>query len=202
MQFKKPVDWASSHFAFRGVRPNAGPNNLPGQDYCGKGIGGRNPQKSIDRGFFYVWADKIGTCRDELGRICVEGNYAPAWIKGAMETYQVFVEWPDTLWKQYKLCHEAYDDLLPKCRQNYLSKKRNLDAIRQREEEDALKEEVRVTKKRIKSDATLYQPFPEVLAVTTWLRCFLVDMLRYPILVVLGCSGSAKTEYAGAARRG
>ena len=145
LQFQNEIDRACTFFSFQGIRPNAGPNNRTGEDLCGQGMGGRNPQKSINRGFFYVWADKKGTCRDEEGNVCVDGNYWPAWFESAAMTYAVFVDWPETLWKQYKLSHDVYDDLLPKCRHNYAAKKRNLDAIRQREEEDAVEAEIKET---------------------------------------------------------
>ena len=112
-------------------------------------------QKSIDRGMFYVYADKIGTCRDELGNVCVDGNYWPAWEEHATDTYQVFVEWPKALWQQYKLTHDGFDSLLPKCRHNYLSNKRNLDAVRQREEEVEEAREMAANTKRIRSDTSL-----------------------------------------------
>ena len=47
---------------------------------CKRGVGRRNPQVSIDRGFFYVYASKIGTVQDDSGQDCVEGNYMPAWV--------------------------------------------------------------------------------------------------------------------------
>ena len=196
LQFSKQVDKQSTAFSFQGIRPNAGPNGRAGADLCGQGLCRKGLQKSIDRGMFYVWVDKKGTCRDECGNICVEGNYAPAWVEDALFTYQVFVQWPETLWQQHKLTHEAFDNLLPKCRQNYLTKKRNLDAIRQREAEDADAKEMAENTKRIRGDSSLYRPFAEVPAATAWLKLFDSDALRYPLLVVLGSSGKGKTEWA------
>ena len=196
LQFSCEVDRQSTYFSFQGIKPNAGPNNKTGTDYCGQGGGGRNWQKSIDRGMFYVWADKIGTCRDEQGKVCVDGNYFPAWVEEAEYTYQVFVDWPKTLWRQYKLAHNTYDSYLPKCRDNYCSNKRNLDAIVQREEEDADREAIGVTTKRVRSNPEVYRPFPEVPAATQWLQRFGKDELRYPVLVVLATSGKGKTEWA------
>ena len=34
----------------------------------------KNPQPSFDRGFFYVWADKLGTLREEDGEPRVWGK--------------------------------------------------------------------------------------------------------------------------------
>ena len=76
LQFTKTVDRNSRSFAFEAIRPNCSPNGA-GTDLLGSCIGGRNPQKSVDRGMFYVWADKVGTVRDEKGDLCVGGNYFP-----------------------------------------------------------------------------------------------------------------------------
>ena len=35
-------------------------------------------QLCTDRGFFYVWADKVGTQRESDGRPCFEGNHVMA----------------------------------------------------------------------------------------------------------------------------
>ena len=43
-------------FSFQGARPNASST-----DVCGEGLCRKQLQRSIDRGMFYVFADKIGT---------------------------------------------------------------------------------------------------------------------------------------------
>ena len=50
--------------------------------------------------------------------------------------------------------------------------------------------------KRIKGNPSLYKPFPVVPAVTAWLGKFNSDLLRYPLLILIGASASGKTEYA------
>ena len=104
--------------------------------------------------------------------------------------------WPETLWKQYKLAHEVYEEYLFKSRDSVIGKKRNLDAVLEHEAaaEDAA-EMVRVTK-RIRADTTIYRPFPRVPAADTWLAGFAADRLRYPLLFVLGPSSKGKTEWA------
>ena len=62
VQFHRKVDKSTQCFVFEGISPRADTN-----DYLGQGIGRRNAQQSVDRGFFYVFADKIGTQRDEVG---------------------------------------------------------------------------------------------------------------------------------------
>jgi hypothetical protein len=47
-----------------------------GEGFCKKKL-----QQSLDRGFFYVWANKVGTVRGADGKILVAGNYEPAWTK-------------------------------------------------------------------------------------------------------------------------
>ena len=69
-------------------------------------------QKSVDRGMFYVWADKIGTVFAEDNTPLTDGNYMPCWTSCA-KTYQVLGKWPETLWKQRKVTTEVYRRLLP-----------------------------------------------------------------------------------------
>ena len=69
VQFKKEVDLTTHGFQFKGKKPRADAN-----DVLGEGWGGRRFQKSVDRGFFYVWADKIGTVRDSSDQPCVAGS--------------------------------------------------------------------------------------------------------------------------------
>ena len=69
MQFKKEVDLTTHGFQFKGKKPRADAN-----DVLGEGWGGKRFQKSVDRGFFYVWADKLGTVRDPTDQPCVAGS--------------------------------------------------------------------------------------------------------------------------------
>ena len=68
LQSYRAQDRNAETFTFEKVRPNAKANDL-----LGEGWGGRNEQFSLDRGFFYVWADEEGTAR-HLGEQCVAGN--------------------------------------------------------------------------------------------------------------------------------
>eukprot|EP00438_Fugacium_kawagutii_P000439 Skav235947 [mRNA] locus=scaffold3392:100856:112339:- [translate_table: standard] len=70
VQLHKARDCTSRAFAFEGIPPNTSAH-----DYLGEGMGRRNPQQSIDRGFFYVFASKLGTAKDEFNQECVVGNY-------------------------------------------------------------------------------------------------------------------------------
>ena len=125
-----------SLFWYDGLKPNATTNDL-----CGAGRSGQKFQQSLDRAFFYVFADKLGTARDAAGKPCVDGNYFPAWT-AAVNKYQVLGKWPETLWKQYKLSHEVYEEYLYKARDGVTARKRNLDACQQREVSQAAQAEI------------------------------------------------------------
>ena len=189
LQFLASVDRGASGFAFEGLRPNVSPNDLLGEGVCRK-----KKQLSIDRAF-YVWADKEGTQRDEHGALCVLGNYAPCWTDAAYR-YQVLGAWPEKLWKHRKLSHRKYEEYLYLCRDGVPGRKRNLDAVCNRECEVADAAEIEATTKRVRSTLGLYKAFPRVPEADEWLAPFQSDRLRYPILIVLGPSYSGKTEWA------
>ena len=152
-------------------------------------------QQSVDRGFFYVFADKEGTQKDGAGQLCVDGNHVPCWVKAPRSSrYQVMGKWPLSLWQQHKLSHDTYEEYLCLCRDSVLPRKRNLDAVRQRDEEAAEAMERKATVKRVR--ATTFQAFTEVPEVATWQALFAQEVDRYPILVLLAPSRSRKTEYA------
>ena len=146
LQFRQSVDRPSKSFAWAGRVPNASAN-----DYLGQGVN-KNPryyQQSVDRGFFYVFADKEGTQKDGAGQLCVDGNHVPCWVKSPRSSrYQVMGKWPLSLWQQHKLSHDTYEEYLFLCRDSVLSRKRNLDAVRQRDEEAAEAMERKATVKR------------------------------------------------------
>ena len=192
LQFKRKVDRTSCFFAFEGIQPNVSSNDILGQ-----GVGGRNAQQSYNRGFFYVYADKIGTVVDAQGEACTVGNYAPAWVDDdSLYKYQVLGKWPEALWKQYKLQDATYERYLFLCRDGTQARKRNLDFCKAWKEAQNEQAEIETVTKRIKGNPAIYQPFPEVPEVTAWLQIFLGDLLRYPLLILLGQSATGKTEFA------
>jgi hypothetical protein len=194
LQFTKKQEHVGlTNFIFEGLRPNVAQN---GGDYCGEGLRGKKGQQSVDRGMFYVWAPKQGTVVDDRGHTCVGGNYFPAWVVEEPRTYQVLGKWVETLWKQYKLTHDTYEDLLYLCRDGILGRKRNLDAVR---DHDVLMAETAVVAervKRIRADTSIFRPFPDIPEAQAWLSHFKVDALRYPALIVFGPSRAGKTEWA------
>ena len=181
---------ASMEISFNGARPNASST-----DVCGEGLSGKQLQRCVDRGMFYVFADKIGTVFGCDGLPCTQGNYLPCWAR-CDKTYQVLGKWPETLWKQRKVTSATYEKLVIRTRDGVVSRKRNLEACREHEEAAASQLAVAERVARIRSNPSLYQPFARVPDAEEWLKLFEVDALRYPILVVLGPSRAGKTEWA------
>ena len=190
LQFHKAQERQAQTFAFAGRRPNGQPNDLLGEGWCKKKL-----QLSLDRGFFYVWANKCGTVRGSDGELLVAGNYQPAWTK-AQSTYAVPGLFLDKLFKAYKLSMDVYEEYVYLCRDGVSFRKRNLDECREKARELETQREVKERTKRIRGNPSIYQPFKEVPEAQTWLKNFLADALRYPLLVVHAPSYCGKTEWA------
>ena len=80
LQFYGERDCTVQAFCFEGLRPNAQANDTLGEGWC------RTPgrhQVSVDRGHFYVWANKKGTVVDDMGCLCVAANYTPSFAEGS-----------------------------------------------------------------------------------------------------------------------
>lgn len=189
LQFYRARDQTSQPFVFESVRPNGQPNDL-----LGEGWGGKRQQVSLDRGFFYVFADKEGTARSH-GKVCVAGNYEPAWTR-AKHTYAVRGEWLDRLWRAYKLSFDTYDAYLHLARDGVPYRKRNLEACRTRADELTHKEEVAERTKRLRSNPRVFQRYSPVREADAWLALFQEERLRYPLLLVHAPSFTGKTEWA------
>ena len=106
LQFYKAQDRYARSFTFEGMCPNGQANDLLGEKWCGKKL-----QQSLDRGFFYVWADKEGTARDANNQPVRAGNYEPAWTR-AKYNYPVPATFLDKLFKAYKLGMDTYEEYL------------------------------------------------------------------------------------------
>ena len=131
------------------------------------------------------------------GNPCCAGNYLLCWEKrNGVFTYRVLGKWPEDLWKAHKLQHPTYESYLWLCRDNVVSRKRNLDAVRDREERVSLQQTLADRETRIRSNTSLFKPFARVPVAEAWLEQFKNDALRYPILVVHGKSRCGKTEWA------
>jgi len=114
-------------------------------------------------------------------------------LSSARSRYQVFGKWCENLWKQRKLSHERYEEYLFFTRDGVVSRKRNLDVVKEREQYDDEAVERSEATKRVKSRFVEFAPVPEAVA---WLQLFKEELDRYPFLVVLGPSRSRKTEWA------
>jgi len=191
LQFRQQVDKTARSFAFEGLVPNVRVG-----DYLGEGVNGKRQQQSVNRGFFYVFADKVGTQREADGRPCFEGNHVPVWRKAekGQSRYPVLGKWSECLWKARKLDHDVYEEYLYLARDGVQSRKRNLDEVKGWEERREEKEEREAATKRVKT--TLFKPFEEVPAATAWLSLFSQELDRYPFLVVVAPSRAGKTEWA------
>ena len=187
LQFKGSVDRSSRFFLFEGLSPR-----VDCEDPLGEGLNRRREQLSINRMMFYCFADKLGTARNSKGEECVAGNYFPAWCTTKACTYPVLGRWPETLWKARKLSHSTYDNYLHLCRDSVLTKRRNLQAVQQREEEEEEEKEMQLLVKRLRSGFS----FTAVPEAEAWLEVFKAEKDRYPFLLLLGPSRSGKTEYA------
>ena len=183
-------DRTAKTFLFEGVTPNAQTNDL-----LGDGWNKAKWQESVDRGFFYVWADKVGTARDGSQQLCVAGNRQPAWTDAPC-TYAVKGAWLDKLLRAYKLSLPVYEDYVYLCRDGVAYRKRNLELLKAKEEEVALWKEVAARTKRIRSNPALYQPFKTVPEAVDWLSMFAHERMRYPVLLVHAPSHTGKTEWA------
>lgn len=190
VQFTRRKQRSSTDFVFERLRPNAAANDLLGEGWSKK-----RWQTSVDRGHFYCYANKRGTVRDSSGKLCVDGNYAPAWT-GDLCTYPVLGAWPEKLWKAYKLDDDQYDEYLHLCKDGLPSRKRNFDEYRSWTKRKASEKKVAERTKRIRSNPALYQPFARVPEADEWLDLFKHDALRYPVLLVHGKSRVGKTEWA------
>ena len=177
-------------FCFEGLRAGASATDICGEGFCRKKL-----QQSIDRGFFYVFADKEGTVFGKDGKHFTDGNYLPAWTSCSCR-YQVLGKWPESLWKQYKISNKTYEELLFLCRDGVVPRKRNLDACLKHEQQVRTDEVVADRVKRIHANQEIYQPFPRVPEADAWLQHFTKDALRYPMLLVRGPSRTGKTEWA------
>ena len=190
LQFFRACNRHAGSFVFQGVRPNAKPNDLLGEGFCKKRL-----QDSVNRAFFYVWANKEGTAYDEVDELCVAGNYFPAWTS-AVNTYAVAGSWLDKLFKAYKLSLDRYDEYVHLCRDGVPHRKRNLEAVRSRQEQLELRLEIAARTKRLQSNPAVYQKFPLVPEAEAWKDAFKEEALRYPVLLVHAPSRVGKTEWA------
>ena len=192
LDFQESVDRTAPFFAFEGCCPNARANDLLGVGWARS----HQWQTSVNRGHFYVWANKRGTVRDAQGSLCVAANYEPAWTN-AKQTYAVKAEWPEKLWHEYKLDDLVYfNEYLFLCKDKVAAKKRNFEAFRAWHKSQKLDREVEERTVRIRDNPDLYQPYREVALAQEFLELFKHEAMHYPVLVVHAPSFAGKSEWA------
>ena len=191
MQFTRKVHTTVQTFVFEGLVPN-----VRDGDYLGEGLCKRRYEQSVNRGFWYVYADKIGTQRETDGRPCVAGNHVPVWqpAQRGQSRYAVLGKWCESLWKERKLDHSTYERYLFSARDGVLTRRRNLEAVREWEDREREDKERKAATRRV--HAALFEKFEKVPAAEEWLAVFTHELDRYPFLVVLAPSRAGKTEWA------
>ena len=192
LDFQKSVDRTAPFFSFEGRCPNARANDILGIGWSRS----QHWQVSVNRGHFYVWANKRGTVRDARGKLCVAANYEPAWTD-AKQTYAVKAEWPEKLWHEYKLDDLVYfNEYLFLCKDKVAAKKRNFEVFRAWHRSQELAREVEQRTVRIRSNPRLYQPYQQVAQAQEFLELFKHEAMHYPVLVVHAPSFAGKSEWA------
>ena len=191
LELTSKVDRTASYFVFEGRCPNVRPNDLLGEAWCG-----RRWRVSVDRGHFYVYANKKGAVRDSSGKLCVEANYEPAWTE-ARETYEVKADWPEKLWKAYKLEDSVYfEEYLFLCKDKLQAKKRNFETFRAWQRARELEREIAQRTQSIRGNPELYRPFGRVRGAEEYLALFDQERMRCPVLLVHAPSFAGKSEFA------
>ena len=161
LKFRSKLNRSATAFVFESVKPNVRSNDL-----LGEGFGGNRYQASVDRGHFYVWANKRGTVVDTSGALLRTGNCEPAWtrlegtslqdVRGATYKYKVSGDWPRKLWQEYKLDDAVYEEYLYLCRDKVAASKRGFELCRNWQRERELARNVAERTKRIRANAELY----------------------------------------------
>ena len=157
LKFRSKLDRCVSAFVFEEAKPNARANDL-----LGEGLGGNRYQASMDRGHFYVWANKRGTVVDASGALCRAGNCEPArarlegtTLQGVGSTthkYKVSGDWPRKLWQEFKLEDAVYEEYLYLCRDKVAANKRGFELCRNWQRDRDLEQTVAERTKRIRAN--------------------------------------------------
>ena len=193
MQFHIKVDEPRATFEVLGLKPNVRPG---GGDYLQEKWSGDQAQTHINRGFFYVFANKKGTVLDDKAEPIYWGNYGPDWCEHTKYHYEVKVAWPQQLWKRHKLEHEVWEAYMVLCRDGLHARQNNLNRVREAEEKRENAAERAAVVKRFKADPSKIRPFKTFSVIETWRAIMLQERQRYPILVIVGEPDKGKTQLA------
>ena len=174
VHFVKSVDWTSTEkMRFMDALPNASPTKARGD----------NLKAVRDQGHFYCWAWKNGTVKVQTS------GYEP-WRDYAVKGF-----WIDQLWTEHKLSHDVYIQYAERIRVGFMTRLKQVEAIKARETERALMEKRSVIATRL---APLQKGFkPEVLELLRpWAEQYKDMNTRYKFLVLRGASRTGKSTLA------
>ncbi|CAJ1441512.1 unnamed protein product [Effrenium voratum] len=174
MEFKQAVDWTSlQSVLFQGVTPHASPCTARGPSV----------RDALNRGHFYVFADKQGTLE-----VATSG-----WVPWS--DYSVKGWWIDNLWTEHKLRHDVYLDYACKIRVGFSGRQRQVESVRAYECAAAFQQKQQEIAGRLE---LLKRPFrPDVLeALRPWANQYAELKMRYKFLVLRGGSQTGKSTLA------
>ena len=174
--FTKAVDWTSTEkMRFLDSLPNASPTQARGD----------NLKAVRDQGHFYCWAWKVGTIKVQTS------GYEP-WRDYAVKGF-----WIDQLWTEHKLAHDTYLEYAERVRIGFLTRLKQVEAIKARECERALIDKRRSIAMKL---APLQKGFkPDVIELLRpWADQYKDFKTRYKFLVLRGASRTGKSTLAKA----
>ena len=174
VEFVKAPDWNSLEgFKFFGSLPNCSPTRARGE----------NIQAVKNQGHFYAFAAKIGTVK--VGT----SGYVP-W-----RDYPVKGYWIDDLWSQHKLDHATYLDYASKIRVGFVTRRRQVEAVVEREKTNDL-----IAKRALIAQqlAPLQKTFKSsvLFRLQTWANQYTSLLPRFMFLVLRGASRTGKSTLA------
>ncbi|CAJ1441510.1 unnamed protein product [Effrenium voratum] len=156
-----------------GVTPHASPCTARGPSV----------RDALNRGHFYVFADKQGTLE-----VATSG-----WVPWS--DYSVKGWWIDNLWTEHKLRHDVYLDYACKIRVGFSGRQRQVESVRAYECAAAFQQKQQEIAGRLE---LLKRPFrPDVLeALRPWANQYAELKMRYKFLVLRGGSQTGKSTLA------
>ena len=139
-------------------------------------------RKASRHGLWYVHVMKLGTVQ-------AASNWEP-W-----EDYTPAVPWLLGLWNGHKLTHDQFEMLSCRFRSGHASRMKDLGAVLRTERATAVRAHVDTELRDLEAGPALAdpRPFPEVEAFVAY---FKRAARRRPVLVILGPTGSGKSELA------
>ena len=193
LQFHKKIDQPRATFEVLALKPNVRPG---GGDYLHEKWVSHHAQSDINRGFFYVFANKRGTVLDDAGEAIYWGNYGPDWYEHTKFHFEVNATWPQKLWKRHKLDHDVWEAYMLLCREGLQARQNNLKRVREAEQKRDNAAERKAVVARFQADPSKVVEFKTFAVIEQWRKIMLEERQRYPILIIVGESLLGKTQLA------